>query len=368
MATQKGNKIKILSANCRGIQSKEKRYDVINYMKSKNADILCLQDTHLITEEEFNLKTIWDGEVILHGMRTNSRGVAILLNNTFEHTIQKVVKDPTGNMIALDLTLSDITVKLINIYGPNVDDINFYNTINSILNENEQEYVIWCGDFNMTLNPQLDSFNYSNVNNPKARTTTLNIIEEHNLIDTYTYCYPDSKRYTWRRHNPLKQARLDYFIVSSSLTDLIRDVDIKAGYRSDHSILELNIYLNKFEVGKGIWKFNTHLLKDMEYINLINKSIQEEITKYAVPVYNLDNINEILEEHIDLTISEDLFLEMLVLRMRGETIKFSSYKKKEENKKEKQLLNEIEQLEKENYLTNSNILHTKKRVNTNKRN
>ena len=61
MASQKGNKIKILSANCRGIQSKEKSYDVINYMKSKNQDILCLQDTHLITEEEFNLKTIWDG-------------------------------------------------------------------------------------------------------------------------------------------------------------------------------------------------------------------------------------------------------------------------------------------------------------------
>ena len=64
MASQKGNKIKILSANCRGIQSKEKRYDVINYMKSKNPDILCLQDTYLIPEEEFNLKTIWDGEVI----------------------------------------------------------------------------------------------------------------------------------------------------------------------------------------------------------------------------------------------------------------------------------------------------------------
>ena len=89
MASQKGNQIKILSANCRGIQSKEKRYDVINYMKGKNPDILCLQDTHLITEEVFNLKTIWDGEVILHGMCTNSRGVAILLNNTFEHTGKK---------------------------------------------------------------------------------------------------------------------------------------------------------------------------------------------------------------------------------------------------------------------------------------
>ena len=104
-------------------------------------------------------------------------------------------------------------------------------------------------------------------------------------------------------------------MVSSSLTDLIKDVDIKAEYRSDHSILELDIYLNKYEVRKGIWKFNTNLLTDMEYINLANESIQEEVTKYAVLVYNLDNINEISEEHLDLTITEDLFLEMLVLRM-----------------------------------------------------
>ena len=76
----------------------------------------------------------------------------------------------------------------------------------------------------------------------------------------------------------------------------------------------------------------------MEYINLINKSIQEEVTKYAVPVYNLDNINEISEEHIDLTITEDLFLKMLVLRMRGETIKYSSYKKRRGKQKRKTVI------------------------------
>ena len=56
------------------------------------------------------LKTIWDGEVILHRMRTNSRGVAILLNNTFEYTIKKVDKDPTGNMIALENCIRSLNV------------------------------------------------------------------------------------------------------------------------------------------------------------------------------------------------------------------------------------------------------------------
>ena len=299
-------------------------------MKSKQPDILCLQDTHLTPDDELHLKTMWDGEVLLHGIRTNSRGVAILLNNTFEYTIEEVVKDNTGNVMMLNLQLSDMTIKLINIYGPNSDDQKFYSTISNILNENVQDYTIWCGDFNMILNPSLDSYNYSNLNNPKARMTTIKLIEEHNLIDIYRYFHPNIKRYTWRQHNPLKQARLDYFLVSSNLTDLISTVDIKAGYKSDHSILELNIYLNKFEVGKGVWKFNTNLLKDLEYVNLINKTIDDEIIKYITPVYNINNISEIPQENINLTINDDLFLEMLVLRMRGETVKYSSYKKKKE--------------------------------------
>ena len=318
-------------------------------MKSKSPDILCLQDTHLTKEDEFHLKTIWEGEVMLHGTSTKSRMVAILLNNAFEYSINDVIKDTTGNMLIIDFKLSDMTVKLINIYGPNNDDQIFYNTINTILNGNEQDYIIWCEDFNMTLNPQLDCFNYSNVNNPKARLATLNIMEENNLIDTYRYFYPNRKRYTWRRHNPLKQARLDYFLISSSLTDLISDFDIKAGYKSDHSILELNMCLNKSVQGKGLWKFNTDLLKDLEYVHLINKVINEEIIKYAVPIYNFDNFSKFQDEEITLTISDDLFLEMSILTIRGETIKYSSLKKKKEKSNEIKLINEIEELEKKKH-------------------
>ena len=60
---------------------------------------------------------------MLHGTSTNSRGVAILLNNTFEYSINDVVKDTSGNMLIIDLKISDdMTVKLVNIYGPNNDD------------------------------------------------------------------------------------------------------------------------------------------------------------------------------------------------------------------------------------------------------
>ena len=158
-------------------------------------------------------------------------------------------------MILLDFLLSDISVKLINIYSPNADDISFYELIAGLLNQNEEKYALWCGDFNMTFNPTFDSHNYINLNNPRSRTVVMNMMEEYNLVDTFRYFSPEIKRLTCRRQNPLKQARLDYLIASSSFTDLVNKIDIIPGYRSDHSILQIDILLNKFYIGKESWKF-----------------------------------------------------------------------------------------------------------------
>ena len=79
----------------------------------------------------------------------------------------------------------------------------------------------------MTLDPALDTFNYININNPKTRKYVSDLILEHNLVDLYRYYNPDKRRYTWQKANLLKQASLDYFVVTSSFTDLSIDIDIK---------------------------------------------------------------------------------------------------------------------------------------------
>ena len=43
-----GNSIKVLSANCQGVRDIEKQIDVLSYFKETNANIVYLQDTHLI--------------------------------------------------------------------------------------------------------------------------------------------------------------------------------------------------------------------------------------------------------------------------------------------------------------------------------
>ena len=204
----------------------------------------------------------------------------------------------------------------------------------------------------MTLKPELDNYNYVRINNPKARQQTLEMIKENNLIDPFRYFNPNTKHYTWRRKNPIKQARLDFFLISDTMLDLVQHSKIVPGYKSDHSIVTLKLLLNKFTRGKGIWKFNCSLLKNIEYLEKINQVIMEEKIKYAIPIYNLEKLHSINDSDFYFTISDKLFLEALLLRIRGETIHFSSILKRKRDRKEENLIKDIDHIEK-----NVNLLH-----------
>ena len=210
----------------------------------------------------------------------------------------------------------------------------------------------------------MDCSNYLNINNPKSRQVLLETINSHSLIDVFRYFYPHTRRYTWRRKNPIKQARLDYFIVSSPFTDHISKCDIIASYRSDHSILNINIEISKFERGKGLWKLNCNLLKNAAYIDLINKTIHKVKLEYALPVYRNEYLETAPDLDIKFSIDEDVLLEMIMFKIRSTTIKFASANKKEEIKREQGLIKNIGDLEKneENTPSTENIDKLKKEL------
>jgi hypothetical protein len=55
-------------------------------------------------------------------------------------------------------------------------------------------------------------------------------------------------------------------------------------------ILELEFI--PFVHGKGLWKFNSSLLYDLEYSNIVKKKKILEVTKqYGALVYNFENIH-----------------------------------------------------------------------------
>ena len=283
---------------------------------------------------------------------SNSRGVCILFNNNFEFKVHAEKKDSGGNLLALDLSIEDNRITLINIYGPNTDSPQFYENVRDVFLEFDNKYFILCGDFNLALNPSLDTYNYCSINNPKARSKILEIMEDLQLIDYYRVLNPDRKAYTWRKKNPLKQGRLDFFLISDSLPNLVENCMIKPGYRSDHSIVLLELKFNPFKRGRGLWKFNNNLLTDKEYVLKVKETIQSISGQY------LDNIGS-FNFQCKHGINESLFLEVLMMEIRGITISYSAYKKKVKDKAEKVLLQEIEALEL-NSTIDFNILDEKK--------
>ena len=318
----------VLSANCQGQRDKKKQADVINYLNRKNPSFLCLQDTHWTNEDEKYIKKLWKGECIINGNRTNSRGVAILINTNIEYSVKKIHKDQNGNLLMLDISINNMIFRLFNVYTPNTDSPAFFHELCTLIQEGAQDYTLICSDLNLTLNANMDACNYKHLNNPQSRPVLINTMNNSDLIDFFRTIHPKTKRYTWRRQNPIKQARLDYFIGSQTLLDLITKCNINAGYRSDHSSIELILKLSEFKRGKGIWKFNCSLLKDKEYLDLINKTIKDEMVKYTAKVYNMEKIDKISFENIHLMIGDRLFLETLLLEMRGTTIQYSTRLKK----------------------------------------
>ena len=318
--------LKVLSVNCQGLGDINKRRDVFNYLRNMNHNIYCLQDTHFTLETENDIRTLWGYDCFFSTYSSNSRGVAILFKNNFEFSVSKVKGDSDGNYIILEFTTEGKKLLLCCIYGPNNDDPSFYTNIQEYILDSQCENVIMCGDFNLVLNPELDCYNYKHVNNPSARQKVIDIIEDNDYVDVFRQFHPDTLRYTWRKKNPLKQSRLDFFLISGNLLPSVKLVSIEPSYRSDHSMVTLNFKFNDFIKGKGYWKFNNSLLYEEEFLKVIKTVIENVKKQYAVPVYDYNNIGLVKDEDIAFLISDQLFLETLLMEIRGKCISYSSFK------------------------------------------
>ena len=338
--------LKILTANCQGLGQVHKRLDLFNYLKSKNCQIYCLQDIHSTINTEALINSEWGNKCLFSSVSSNSRGCAILFNKNLDYNVHSHISDPEGNYIIADITVDNNRFTLITLYGPNKDNPLFFENLLIQAEQYNNEIYILCGDFNIVQDPKYDYYNYNDINNKKAQQKVLEIKESFNLIDPFRAINPTLKRYTWRRKSPcLKQSRFDFFLMSEKLLPSLNMCKIESSYRSDHSMVILNISFNNFKHGKGLWKHNNSLLNDINYLNTINNKIEEIKMQYALPVYNLNNIEQISNDKLQFIIDDQLFLETLLMEIRGKSISYASFKKKEKDKLEKELINKINNLD-----------------------
>jgi exonuclease III len=340
--------ISIVSLNTRGLNDKLKRRDIFKRLKEQNVQIACLQDVHINDKMKNYVQNEWGLTSIISHYTSNARGVAVLFNNNFEYEIHRSKCDPNGNYVIIDLTLENYTrFTLVNIYGPNDDSPNFYENIDTIVDEFDNESVLMCGDWNLVLNPSCDTYNYKHVNNPKAREQILSMIEERELVDVWRAFHATDKQYTWHHKNPVKMARLDFFLATEDILSLVTKSKILTKYKSDHSPVQVQIQISKHLRGRGNWKFNNSLLKDTNFVKLIKKQIRDIKTQYALSPYNPDYISMCPNKEIQFQINDQLFFKTLLVQLRGTIISYSAQKKRESQHLEIELEKQIEELERQ---------------------
>lgn len=121
------------------------------------------------------------------------------MEKNVDYKIHNQKQDVEGNLLILDMTIVSKRLSLIDIYGPKKDYPNFYENLFKIITDIGNESYIICGDFNLTLNPNSDCFNYKHVNNPRACKSIMNKIKENNLFDTFRELHPSLRIHKWRR-------------------------------------------------------------------------------------------------------------------------------------------------------------------------
>ena len=176
---------------------------------------------------------------------------------------------------------------LSNIYAPNEDTPAFFVEVFKLLDKYKGRRII-TGDFNLVLDVDIDRTDNSKSNNDKSAGVVDSYMEDTLMCDIWRVRNPESRQYTYtrkvKRGKGYIGSRLDMFLVEIACASWITSVKMYPRYKTDHAALVIEILPFEISRGRGFWKLNNKVLYEQEYIEMINKEI-ENITKvdYANP-------------------------------------------------------------------------------------
>ena len=329
--------LKIGSLNVWGLGDNKKRREIFTWLRDKKMNIYFLQETKCTLDKEHLWRNEWGFECVFNSYDRAAHGVLILFNNNFHYNIIDIVKDNLGRYIIVHLEIDQEHIIVANIYGPNTDDLIFYQNLFSELDNFSQYSLILGGDLNICITEyDKKGGRHFSLSHRLSRGCLTENMENLNLIDIWRSINPDKRQYTWRQRNTNIACRLDYFLISLNLGNSVKNVNISNGFRSDHSFIIIEIAQNIVDRGPGYFKLNTSLLLDKFYVEKIKNLITSKIQ-----VYRQQNVET------------DLLWETLKSDIRGETIKFASNKKRMHEKRVKEIETELHLLEQSRDETNN---------------
>ena len=132
------------------------------------------------------------------------------------------------------------------------------------------------GDFNCLLNPIVDK----RGENLMPRQSVINVIErlqwELDLHDIWRIKNPTERSFTWSQSEPLVLSRLDYWLISTSMSDNVCDVDITPSIKTDHSAIKIELKWGKQRTAyHAVNDFNSlsEMIRDCSNVNIFKRQV-----------------------------------------------------------------------------------------------
>lgn len=252
--------MKLISFNVNGIRAILNKNFVDDFF-ALNADIFSINESKFSETEHLNFPfepegyyTYWTNSKVRKGYS----GVAVftkLKPLSVHYGLHENKYDDEGRVITLEFE----NFYYVACYVPNAGDglkrldfrMKFENDLVNYLKElDKNKPVIYAGDLNVA-HKEIDLKNpKANEHNPgytiEERTAFSNLLD-NGFVDSYRCIYPDTIKYSWWSYRFNARAnnagwRIDYFIVSERIKELINDAKIHNDiYGSDHCPVELDI-------------------------------------------------------------------------------------------------------------------------------
>ena len=289
--SKKNTNLRLMSLNANGLSAHKKisgfasRY-LFGHFGSL-CDIFCLQETHSTKEIEKSLLQQWQHHLIFGHNSSASGGLIIGVNRSlnFENLNVFHRQEEAGQALLLHAKIKGIELVLINIYvnprGTRATKAAFAPFLDKVQTDAEQwgcPNVIWCGDFNSVIDPQLDSTNPERLGAAINRSGVFaDFVEKMELVDTYRVLNPTSHRVTHFSGVGKTGKRLDYILTSGYFLNMIKEVSILTCNGSDHNPVVLELMLDRNPKGRGHWRFPDPLLKNPEFVSFMKGKIADSV-------------------------------------------------------------------------------------------
>ena len=233
--------ISLLSWNVRGLGHPVKRGKVFANLKAMKSDIIFLQATHVKATQQRKLRANWISQVYHSPFTSKARGVAILFHKNIPFRFQSSIIDPNGRFLILTGYINLLPVKLVNDYGPNIDDPAFFRKLFNLIPDNDLSHIMIGGDFNCYLDPYLDRLSSAPPPSIVAVKTLNNLMMSKKVVDIWRLKHPSDHDNSFYSNIHKSYTRIDYFLVDSRLISNTDNVKYHNIIISDHSPVESNL-------------------------------------------------------------------------------------------------------------------------------